>query len=628
MTMLESKRGQILFLLGVLVLAVAVRLPLVLNANVLFSSDHAVNALTIKHLLENGELQVYYYGIRYQGLVEPLFVAPILIAGNFTPLAWFLGATCIHLLFILIFWLCSREFCEDKRVSFWLILFLALSPFAYTYWSTDSVMGGHSAVCIWFILIFCIAKKKWSHFSLGNDALLAGFVVAGLYHYRLFQVYLPSIFLLLFYRAFRHRKQDDGRWSFTPFVHLAVVFLLAGLGLLLISKCADLTDYKCIYPSYSAIDMLKSALLPDKFISNMPLFKKLLLYLSGDTYFLVSVIVLCLSLTSFLFCKQNRIIHLLFANSVFFTFLTFYVASDTYIDGMSVRYILHIYPIIVLTMVNALYGIFLRWKHLRWAAYGFLLFLLSANGFTNYQGYAATGCSWEYRPLSASPYYRLGQFLKDRGFTHCKADYWTAYATTYFSDEQVIVTSDTTVRYPPYRDQVNESAEIGYIKRAKIPGLPLEPVKFEGFFVYRVPNRQPSGKEEISTADLERPERHLLSSFFSVWDRETAGKDFELYLAAMRMAQCESLEKVISESHEMVRGFLTGKIDVPKSDSTFVKQLYQGVLGRKALESEVAYWVDHLNRKKFTRDEVLALFFQSEEFRIRAKQIVAARCDG
>ena len=628
MFLLEYKKGQILFLFLVFVLAVVVRLPLILNANVLFNSDHAVNALTIKHLFENGEFQVYYYGIRYQGLLEPLLIAPILIAGEYMPLSWFVGATVIHLLFILVFWICSKEFCENKWAPFWVVLFLALSPFAYTYWSTDSVLAGHGAVCIWFILIIYVAKRKWSVFSLGNDVILAMLIVLGLYHYRLFQVYLPSVFFLLFFRTFQHRKSEDGRWLFKPFYHLAGVFFLVALGLLLISKCADLTDYSCVYPAYSGPGMLESLFSPAKFLANIPLFKVLLLYVSGNTHLLVTTVVMALSLTSFIFCRGNRMIQLLLASAVFFTFLTFYVVPDTYVDRTNVRYILHVYPIIILTMVNALYGISSRWKYLRWPAYGFLLFLLCANGYNNYREYAPNGCSWEYRSVSASPYYRLGQFLKKQGFTYCKADYWTAYATTYFSDEQVVVTSDATVRYPPYDDQVKKSEEIGYIKRAKIPGLMVAPLEFEGFFVYPAVNHMISEKEGVSVAELERPERFLLSGFFRAWDKTVVGEDFQRALSAMRIAQCEGLDKVISQSYEMVRGFMASELDVNKSDAAAVKQFYEGVLGRKALESETSYWVELIKCGKHTREEVLVIFFNSAEFRERAKYVVAAGCYG
>ena len=628
MSVFESKKGQAIFLFGVLVLATLVRLPLILNANVLFNSDHAVNALTIKHLFENGEFQIYYYGIRYQGLIEPLLVAPILMAGQFTPISWFLGATVVHLIFIVVFWICSKEFCENKWVPFWVALFLALSPFAYSFWTTNSMLAGHGSVCIWFILILYAAKKKWSVFSLGNDIILALFIVLGLYHYRLFQVYLPSIFLLLFFRAFQHKRGEDGRWSFKPFFHVVTVIFLAALGLLLLSKCADLTDYPCLYPGYSGLEMLKSVLLPAKFFANAPLFRELLLYISGNAHLLVTAIVVCLSLTSFLFCRGNRVFQALFAISIFFTFLTFYVTPDTYVDRTSVRYILNVYPIIILTMVNALYGISFRWKYLKWPVYGFLLCLLFANGYNNLMEYAPNGCLWEYRPVSANQYYRLGQFLKKKGFTHCKADYWAAYSTSYFSDEEIVVTSNTTVRYPPYEDQVNGSEKICYIKRSRIPGLTLEPLKFEGFFVYPAVNRVISNKDGVSAAELERPERFLLSHFFRVWNKKMVGEDFQMALSTMRVAQCEGLDKVISQSYEMVRGLMASQLDVTKSDAAVVEQFYEGVLGRKALKSETSYWVELIKCGKHTREDVLAIFFSSPEFRARAKQVVAAGCYG
>jgi hypothetical protein len=54
------------------------------------------------------------------------------------------------------------------------------------------------------------------------------------------------------------------------------------------------------------------------------------------------------------------------------------------------------------------------------------------------------------------PHRELASYLVDRGIEYARADYWTAYATTFLAGEQVIVASTDTVRITPYQQAVEE----------------------------------------------------------------------------------------------------------------------------------------------------------------------------
>ncbi len=54
----------------------------------------------------------------------------------------------------------------------------------------------------------------------------------------------------------------------------------------------------------------------------------------------------------------------------------------------------------------------------------------------------------------AGPHRALASYLVERGIRYARADYWTAYTTTFFANEQVVVASTDTVRIEEYQRQV------------------------------------------------------------------------------------------------------------------------------------------------------------------------------
>jgi hypothetical protein len=59
----------------------------------------------------------------------------------------------------------------------------------------------------------------------------------------------------------------------------------------------------------------------------------------------------------------------------------------------------------------------------------------------------------------AGPHRALAAYLMDRGVGYARADYWTAYTTTFFANEAVVVASTDTVRITDYQRRVAAHAD-------------------------------------------------------------------------------------------------------------------------------------------------------------------------
>lgn len=59
----------------------------------------------------------------------------------------------------------------------------------------------------------------------------------------------------------------------------------------------------------------------------------------------------------------------------------------------------------------------------------------------------------------ASPHRALATYLVGHGIEHARADYWTAYATTFLANEQVVIASTDTVRITAYQQAADRNRE-------------------------------------------------------------------------------------------------------------------------------------------------------------------------
>jgi len=124
-----------------------------------------------------------------------------------------------------------------------------------------------------------------------------------------------------------------------------------------------------------------------------------------------------------------------------------------------------------------------------------------------------------------------------------------------------------------------------------------------------------------------RPENNLVNDFYrGILNRlpDTAG--FNAWLGLMRAAQCTGAQQVRDLSNQIALGFIqSAEYGLrARTNSQYVADLYDAILRRGALPSEVSYWVTYLNTA--TRGETLPFFTGSAEFQIRVQEVINAGC--
>ena len=96
----------------------------------------------------------------------------------------------------------------------------------------------------------------------------------------------------------------------------------------------------------------------------------------------------------------------------------------------------------------------------------------------------------------------------------------------------------------------------------------------------------------------------------------------------MRNAQCVGEQEVRNFVHEMASGFFGSQeyILTNRDDPGFLEDLYNGILKRGTIPSEVSYWVNLLYTGTYDREQVLQYFIDSPEFQIRVQEVIDAGC--
>jgi hypothetical protein len=133
--------------------------------------------------------------------------------------------------------------------------------------------------------------------------------------------------------------------------------------------------------------------------------------------------------------------------------------------------------------------------------------------------------------------------------------------------------------------------------------------------------------EGLFGAGMTRPENNLINDFYRGFlNRLPDTGGYNGYLGLMRTAQCTGAQAVRDLSHQIALGFIESAEYAlrGRTDSQFVEDLYDGILRRGALPSEVSYWVTFLGTG--TRAEALQYFTDSPEFQIRVQAVIDAGC--
>ncbi len=191
-------------LLLILAAALALRIPLLANADHTFNSDEAVNALVLQHMLHNGDLALFNWDVHYYGIVEELLALPFLAAGAAIPLAAKLGSLLgFVLLEISVFWLGTRlrlagsagqDQAAGDGAATGLLAAAILGAFSpqLLQWSTFASVG-YALIVAWGTFTLIQYDRVRARPSRGN-ILALGFVAGfGLYVYELYLVYLAVL---------------------------------------------------------------------------------------------------------------------------------------------------------------------------------------------------------------------------------------------------------------------------------------------------------------------------------------------------------------------------------------------------------------------------------------------------
>ncbi|HWM90327.1 MAG TPA: glycosyltransferase family 39 protein [Thermoanaerobaculia bacterium] len=180
-------------LLG-LVLAASLlpRLPLLANAEAGFTSDEAVNALAVQHLLDGREISAFSWDATYYGMVEGLLAIPFVAVLGPTALAFKLSAVVGFLLLVVAVFLLGRALYGETEGIVAAALLTVFSP-QLLFWSTLAVSGFCLIVAWGTLTLLCLLRvlKTPSTLRFAMLGFLAGF---GFY---IFELFLPYLALLL-----------------------------------------------------------------------------------------------------------------------------------------------------------------------------------------------------------------------------------------------------------------------------------------------------------------------------------------------------------------------------------------------------------------------------------------------
>ena len=182
----------------VLLATIALRWPLMANANQLLDSDEAVHALAMKHLMAGDTFFLYYPGQDYQGITEGLVGYAWTRLLGWSALAYKLGGFTFYLLFQICLWRAVALTAGRPAALAALLMSAAASPLTTQF--SLSARGGHLAVPALGALATCCVFRFEA--TGRNGWLAAAGFTCGLAYYT-YQLSIVLILPLVAYGALR-----------------------------------------------------------------------------------------------------------------------------------------------------------------------------------------------------------------------------------------------------------------------------------------------------------------------------------------------------------------------------------------------------------------------------------------
>jgi hypothetical protein len=463
---------QRLALLAVLGLGLALRIPELVNAAGLLSSDEAVDALFIRHLVAGRELALHAWAVTYYGIVEGLLALPFAAVLGLTPLAFKLGALAGFVALQLAACRLGRRLYGTSEGIAAALLLAVFSP-QLVVWSTVA-SGGVVLVVAWGTLTLCRLHTLQRDPSPWRAASLGFMVGFGLYIYELYVVYVAALAAW----AVASFRSARGRWSFR-----CAAYAAGGLALGLLPRAEPLVRgrvgtrnpiYRLAGPEVMAANLrlLVHECVPALFgvhTGGSPVLAKVV----GPAWpgaGLAGGLLLAAYAAAWLWGARSALrrpwpnVESLMVLLVPVAALLF-VASPNPQSVSSLRYLLPWLSSLPVFAGAALVRVARRSRPSAALLALLLVALPTAQVLAWYRGLHLVDS--RLRPVRRPvPLAEVLNWLESHGFQGAYGEYWIAYKATLLAGERFVVAPlDDWDRYPPYTRSVGQLRRVAYIFR-------------------------------------------------------------------------------------------------------------------------------------------------------------------
>ena len=226
----ESDFSDVVYLLFLMIVGLALRLDFVLPANSVIDADEAIVGLMARHLLAGADIPIFYYGQHYMGSLEAIITAGMFylfgessFTLKLTPLIF--SITLIPLMFAL-----TKQYTGSRGARFAALL-MAIPPVGLVIWSTKARGGFIEILVIGALALFFSGKLllncRRGYFNPKLLAAACGFLGLGWWVNNQIVFFFIPVGIILFnalWKADRAAPKDLVKHLFVG----AVAFFLGG----------------------------------------------------------------------------------------------------------------------------------------------------------------------------------------------------------------------------------------------------------------------------------------------------------------------------------------------------------------------------------------------------------------